>query len=253
MTAMPRLIPILQVQGTSQVKTTQFRKPRYVGSAINSMRIFSEIEADEVIVIDLTSDSVKRSKEHVAFLESLCNEALMPLAYGGGVASAPDAVSLARLGFEKIVLGTAVHLRPGVINDVADALGAQVVIAAVDVRRIRNDYEVFIRQGRHSSGVNVYRYLDRLAGEPVGEVFVTSVDREGLRVGLDEKLLSIAIQNTTVPVIVSGGACSERDFRLSIREGASALAIGELAVCLEKTEATLVHLPFENNTHPDRF
>lgn len=248
MTLMPRLIPILQIRGTSAVKTTQFAGARYIGNAVNSMRIYSELEADELIVLDLTESQTRFSARHMSFLESLCSEGFMPLSYGGRVSSVDRAVSLARIGFEKVVLGTAAVEHPRLVSQTASVLGAQAVVLAVDVVADGSGHRVVIDGGSRQTSLSLAERLSEVPADEVGEVLVTSVDREGLKVGLDQRAVHSAVSLTQVPVVVSGGAKSLEDCAIALRMGASAVAIGEIAVSLGGADSTLVHLPpgFDN-------
>jgi cyclase len=243
MTLMPRLIPILQICGTSAVKTTTFADARYVGSAINSLRIFSELEADELFVIDLSDEETRFSGHHLSFLESLCSEGFMPLAYGGRVSGVEQAVKLARIGFEKIVLGTAAFHNPSVVSDIARVLGAQAVVLAVDVAEDNSGHRVLVEGGSRETGMSLKARLKEVSSRDVGEVLVTSINREGTRDGLDLEAARSAVAHTHVPVIVSGGARSLENCITALELGASAVALGETVVALGHRNGTLVHLP----------
>jgi cyclase len=242
-TVLPRLIPILQICGSSAVKTTAFRNQRYVGSAINSMRLFSELEVDELIVIDLTKESDKCLPSHRHFLEQLSSEASMPLAYGGSVSGVSQAVLLARMGFEKVVVGRAGLRDPSLMRDMAEVLGSQALVAAVDATVRAGVFRVWDNDKKVATDSLVEDRLESLLREPIGEVLLTLVEREGTRAGLDPALIQQGVSRTQVPLVVSGGASSMADCQRAVVLGASAVAIGELTVRPGLESGTLVHLP----------
>ncbi len=243
MTVMPRLMPILQIQDSSAVKTTGFGGARYIGSALNSIRMFSEIEVDELVVIDLSDPNHRQSIQHMQFLEEFCSEGFMPLSYGGRVSSVEEAVRLARLGFEKVIVGTASFMNSTLMRSIADQLGGQAVVASIDVRRSSADYAVFSHSGTRLVPLTLEQRLEELATQTVGEILLTSIDREGRRVGIDLALVQAAVGLTEVPLVIAGGTATISDCVSALQAGASAVAIGDTAVCLDGPTGTLVHLP----------
>lgn len=242
MTIRPRVIPILQISGNSAVKTTRFRRPRYVGSAINSMRIFSELEVDELVVIDLTPDAIKQSTSHFEFLSDLAAEASMPLAYGGNLRSREAVKHLVRIGFEKAILGTHTFVNPNLFGDVAEMFGSQAVVAAVDVVAGGEGYIVRSRRGAQGRSMTLEERLSFLLAAPIGEVLVTRVDLEGTQQGVDTNLVSVTVENTRVPVIINGGVASAKEAVQVFALGASAVAVGAAFVSLGGSDGTLVHV-----------
>ncbi len=240
---MPRLIPILQIQDSSAVKTTGFGGARYIGSALNSIRMFSEIEVDELVVIDLSDPNHRQSIQHMQFLEEFCSEGFMPLSYGGRVSSVEEAVRLARLGFEKVIVGTSSYLNTALMRSIADQLGAQAVVAAVDVRLYSTDYRIFSHSGTQLVPFTLEQRMAELATQPIGEILLTNIDREGRRVGIDLELVQKVADLTEVPLVIAGGTATISDCVSALQAGASAVAIGDTAVRLDGPTGTLVHLP----------
>src|SRR5690349_13111449 len=110
-----RVLPVLLLQQGGLVKTTKFKQPVYIGDPINAVRIFNDKEADELIILDI--DAGKTGKEpDYDLLERIAGEAFMPLAYGGAVQTREQVKKLLRMGFEKIILNTALHTRPGILK-----------------------------------------------------------------------------------------------------------------------------------------
>ena len=243
MTLMPRLIPVLQIIGSSAVKTTQFQHPRYIGSALNTLRIFSDLQADELIVIDLSDVDTRASKEHRQFLETLACQAEMPVTYGGRIENVKTSLNAVRLGFEKVIVGRAYYSRAGIAEDIASFLGRQAVVRAIDVLEKHNGYEVLTGTGRLKLSLCEEDLGLTSGDEAHGELLVTSVAREGMRCGIDEALVRAFAQRSSTPLVVNGGVSSIEEAIQAVRLGASGVAIGDLSINLEHRNAVLVHLP----------
>ena len=138
-----RIIPCLLIQNENLVKTTRFKNPRYIGDIINTVRIFNELEVDELILLDIiaTTSSLKPNFE---LLEDLANECFMPLAYGGGINNVKDAKRIIELGFEKIVVNSSNFIDEYLISSIASELGSQSVVGAIDVKKdFFGNYKVY--------------------------------------------------------------------------------------------------------------
>jgi cyclase len=247
-TVRPRVIPVLLLEDRYLVKTMGFKKPKYIGDPINSVKIFNEKQADELMILD-----IRASQRHVgidfSFIEEMAGEAFMPIAYGGGIASFADAERLFRLGVEKIVLNTALVTRPGLVTEIADAYGAQAVVASIDVDRSRlGRQRVVVNQaGRRTAPQLVPEEWARaLAADGAGEILLTSVPKEGSRSGYDLELISSVCHAVPVPVIAHGGAGSLADLGAAVRAGASAVAAGSLFVQHGQERAVLITYPADD-------
>ena len=119
----PRIIPCLLLSEGRLVKTTRFSEPRYVGDPINAVRIFNEKQVDELVVLDIGA-SANASGPAYSAIEEIVTEAFMPVAYGGGINSVDEANRIIQLGVEKVVVNSAAVERPGLVNEIADRLGA---------------------------------------------------------------------------------------------------------------------------------
>jgi len=243
MTLMPRLIPVLQIIGSSAVKTTQFQHPRYIGSALNTLRVFSDQEADEVVVIDLSDGETKASQKHWDFLEMLAGQAGMPVSYGGRIADMKTSRALVRLGFEKVVLGRACYSRPNLADEVAAFLGRQAVVRAIDVLETGNEYKIATDSQKLDLRLDDLNFELICGDEAYGELLVTSVTREGMRCGLDHALVRWFAHRVSTPLLVNGGLRSVEDAIQAVSAGASGVAAGDLSVNLQHGRAVLAHLP----------
>lgn len=239
----PRVIPALLVQSRSLVKTVQFDKFAYIGDPCNTMRIFNELEVDELMVLDISATTSGTGPDF-ELLQDIADECFMPLSYGGGVRSVEDAKRILASGFEKIVLNSAAVECEGLIQDLAAHFGSQSVVVSIDVRRNRGDYRCFIRSGTKEIGDGPVDLARKLASWGAGEILLTSIDREGTWTGFDFDLVQSVASQVEVPVVAHGGCGVVADLVRVVHEsGASAAAVGSMFVYQSKGFGVLVNFP----------
>lgn len=239
-----RLIPCLQVRCGSLVKTRRFSSFSYIGDPANTCRIFNECEVDELAVVDILA-TVSGDGPNFDLLRDIADECFMPVAYGGGLRTMADVERVLRIGLEKVIIGSAAYTDPEFVTQVAQAFGSQCLVAAIDVARTwRNDWQCRARSGTQPTGQDPVGWARRVEELGVGEILLTSTDREGTWLGLDHSLISSVAGSVTVPVIAHGGANSKDDVVKAVREsGASAVALGNLVVYQKKDMGVLVNFP----------
>ena len=241
-----RVIPTLLLRNESLVKTKQFSKYVYVGDPANTVRIFNELEVDELIFLDITATVEKRSP-NLKVLSEIAEECFMPLAYGGGIKSLDDAKAVFDIGFEKISLNSEIMHNPNLISEIAKHYGSQAVITSIDVKKSFFGKN-FVRCVRSKSKINFTpvewaKELERLGA---GEILLTSVDREGTWEGFDLDLVKQVADAVDIPVIAHGGAGSITHINDVVNKAnASAVALGSMIVFQKKGMGVLVNFPKE--------
>ncbi len=201
-----RVIPCLLIRGNGLVKTRRFKDPVYVGDPVNAMRIFSEKEVDEIVVLDIDASREGREPNYELIAE-MAGEAFMPVAYGGGIRTLDQVRRLIRSGIEKVVINTAATESTEIIRKVADVFGSQAVVGAVDVKKaLFGGYRVVAKSATTEGRDNLDKHIQNLISAGVGEIFVNSVDRDGMMNGYDLVLVRDISQKVNVPVVVCGGA-----------------------------------------------
>lgn len=240
-----RLIPCLQLDDASLVKTTRFGRFGYIGDPANTCRIFNECEVDELAIVDIRA-TVEGRAPNLAVLAEVVDECFMPVAYGGGITSVAMAERLLAVGIEKLIVGSAAHARPELLGEIAAAFGTQCVIAAIDVRR---DWfgrqRCYARSGRSRTGRDPVAWAREVADRGAGEILLTGVDREGTWQGFDLDLVRDVAGAVSVPVIAHGGAGSHADVARAVAAGASAVALGNMVVYQKRDMGVLVNFPTE--------
>lgn len=242
--AIPRIIPSLLLRGNGFVKTRRFKDAVYLGDCFNTVRLFNEKEADELMILDIEATAAGRPPRF-EFLRDLAGECFMPVAYGGGVRSLEDMQKLFAAGFEKVSVNTQGWNDPELIRTAAREFGAQSVIASIDVRRtLFGRFEVYVEGGRRGTGQDPVAAARRAADLGAGELLLNSIDRDGTMQGYDLDLIRRVADAVEIPVIACGGAGSLSDFRQAIQEGhASAVAAGSYFVFTGKHRAVLITYP----------
>ena len=238
-----RIIPALLLRNESLVKTKKFGKFIYVGDPANTVRIFNELEVDELLFLDITASLEKRSP-NLKVLSEIADECFMPLGYGGGITSLEDAKSVFDIGFEKIAINTATE-KLSLISELANQYGSQAVMASIDVKK-----SLFGRQtvrtlgGRRDSHRDPVEWAKELEQQGAGEILLTSIDREGTWNGFDLGLVKRVTDAVSIPVIAHGGAGTVQHISQVAKEAnASAVALGSMVVFQKKGMGVLVNFP----------
>jgi cyclase len=239
-----RIIPCLLLRGTGFVKTRRFKDPVYLGDCFNTVRLFNEKEADELLIVDIDATPAGRPPDF-GLLNELAGECFMPAAYGGGIQTMEDMRLLFKAGYEKVSLNTAAMRNPELIRTAAREFGSQSVIVAIDFRRkFSGRCEVFINGGRDGTGSDPVSVAKRAADLGAGEIFLNSIDRDGTMEGYDLETMRRVADAVSVPLVACGGAGSLRHFHDAIHlGGASAAAAGSFFVFVGKQRGVLITYP----------
>lgn len=237
-----RLIPVLLLSNGRLVKTKKYKNPRYIGDPSNTVRIFNELEADEIIILDISATSSGRGPDFNR-LKDIADEAFMPLAYGGGITSFSDAQRIFNIGFEKVVLNSAALQNPILISEIAGVYGSQAVMVSMDVRQVRFlGVRVMDKRGRVRSKMCPSEWGIEAVKHGAGELLITSVDREGMWSGLDIATISSVTQAVEVPVIAHGGIGNLDHVIEGLEQGgAHSIAIGSAVVFQKQGHGVLVN------------
>jgi imidazole glycerol-phosphate synthase subunit HisF len=238
----PRVIPVLLLDDDQFVKTTRFTNPTYLGDPVNVINLFNRFEVDEIALLDIRA-TVRRTSPSMDLIRELASECWVPLTYGGGITTVDQVGEILSAGVEKVVFGAAMVDRPEVVEAAAAKYGSQAVVAAVDVRGREGEWSVAIESGSRVVGQDPVAYARRAQSLGVGEVLLTSIDREGAMRGFDLALVRVVASAVTVPVVAHGGARSREDLAEPIRHGASAVAAGSIFVFQGVERGVLINFP----------
>lgn len=239
-----RVMPCLLLRNEGLVKTVKFNKYTYVGDPINAVRIYNDMEVDELVFVDILASSEGREPPY-KLIEEIAGECFMPLSYGGGVRSVDQMRRLFSIGVEKVLVNTAAYENPDLLGEGASLFGCQAIVASIDARRgLFGKYEVVVGDGRKRTGLDPVEYAKEMERRGAGEILITAMERDGTWEGYDLELTRRVADAVGIPVIASGGAGSVEDIGKVVKEGhASAAALGSMAVFQAKGLGVLIKFP----------
>lgn len=240
-----RIIPVLLIKGSSLVKTIKFKKYSYIGDPCNTVRIFNELEVDEISILDIDA-SVKKKDPQYDLIEEIASEAFMPLSYGGGVDSLEKAKKILQLGIEKIIINSAALENPDLISQVANFCGSQAVVVSVDVKKslFRRKYNIYSHSGKRKSNIDLFKWAKRCEELGAGEIMLNNIDRDGTWMGYETDLYKLMQENLNIPLIACGGAKDIFDVSDLIKKSkCSAAGVGSMVVFQKKDKGVLVNFP----------
>lgn len=239
-----RIIPALLLRNESLVKTIRFGEFTYVGDPCNTVRIFNELEVDELLFLDITATTENRAP-NFKVLTDIANECFMPLGYGGGLRVFKQAKAIFEIGFEKVAINSFALEKPEFISQLSEHFGNQAVIASIDVKKdLWGRYRVQSHGGKKNTGRDPVEWAQELETRGAGEILLTSMDREGTWQGFDLELVKSVTDAVSVPVIAHGGAGNMQHIGDVVKNsGASAVALGSMVVFQKKNMGVLVNFP----------
>lgn len=241
--SLPRIIPCLLLKSEGLVKTQKFKNPSYIGDPINAVRIFNELEVDELIILDIEASKLNRAP-NFKYLSSVISEAFMPVGVGGGITSLEHASRLINLGIEKVVLNTSAINSLKLIEEISSKFGSQSVVLSVDIKKnILGNYKIFNHSNESTLNLDLDVFIKNAVNAGIGELFLTFVDHDGLGIGYNYNLIQKVSNICEVPLVVSGGAGHIDDFKKAVKSGASACAAGSMFVYKGKHRAVMINYP----------
>src|SRR5262245_40046430 len=206
-----RIIPCLDVTAGRVVKGVNFVGLRDAGDPVEIARRYDEQGADELTFLDITASSDGRDLI-VAVVEAVAAQVFIPLTVGGGVRAVEDVRRLLNAGADKVSINTAAVERPGLVAEAAARYGSQCIVVAIDARRAPGAgaprWEVYTHGGRRASGRDALEWGGEMERAGAGEILLTSMDRDGTRLGFDLELTRAFSEALSIPVIASGGVGS---------------------------------------------
>jgi imidazole glycerol-phosphate synthase subunit HisF len=201
-----RVIPCLDVDAGRVVKGVNFVGLRDAGDPVELAARYDAEGADELVFLDITASSDGRDTM-VEVARRTAEEVFIPFTIGGGVRSVEDARRLLRVGADKVSINSAAVDRPSLVAELATEFGAQCVVVAIDARRQvdGSGHEVFVHGGRTGTGRLAVEWAQEVVARGAGEILLTSMDRDGTKIGFDLELTRAISDAVGVPVIASGG------------------------------------------------
>lgn len=224
-----RIIARLDIKGQNLIKGIHFEGLRVVGDPNERAFGYYQQGIDELFYQDLVA-SLYRRNNLAEIVRRTSENIFIPLTVAGGIRSVDDARELLRAGADKVAINTAAIQRPELIREVAEEFGSQCMVLSVEAKKVsENNWEPYTDMGREPSGKDLVEWVLEAQELGVGEILLTSIDRDGTRKGFDLELVSAVSEIAKVPLIASGGLGSPEDFSKAVSEaGADAIAVGEV-------------------------
>ncbi|MGH1505821.1 MAG: imidazole glycerol phosphate synthase subunit HisF [Acidimicrobiales bacterium] len=260
-----RVIPCLDVDKGRVVKGVNFVDLRDAGDPVELAAAYDVQGADELVFLDITASSDDRETT-VHMAEAVAEQVFIPFTIGGGIRSVEDARRLLRAGADKVSINSAAVQRPELVAEISAEFGAQCCVVAIDGRRsgesetslgsLPSGFEVYVKGGREPTGLDAVEWAERVVALGAGEILLTSMDRDGTRVGFDVEMTRAIADAVNVPVIASGGVGGVEHLAPGVVEGgadavlaASIFHFGEATIAQAKaalTDAGLTTRPVDS-------
>ena len=206
-----RIIPCLDIKDGRVVKGVQFLALKDAGNPVALASFYSKNGADELVFLDISA-TLEGRKTLVDLVTRLSKEINIPFTVGGGIQSVEDAQLLLQSGADKVSLNSAAVANPKLITQIAEAFGSQSVVVAIDIKKVENDWYVFIKGGTESTGILAIDWAQKAEALGAGELLITSMNNDGAKDGFALEITNAIGQAVSIPVIASGGAGSANDF-----------------------------------------
>ncbi len=200
-----RIIPCLDVDRGRVVKGVRFVDLVDAGDPVEQARLYDQAGADELCFLDITASHENRDTIYEV-VRRTAEQCFMPLTVGGGVRTLDDIRRLLLAGADKVSINTAAVRNPDFVREAAEKFGSQCIVVSVDAKAVgSNRFEIFTHGGRSPTGIDAVAWSKRMCAYGAGEILLTSMDRDGTRLGFDIPLTRTIADSVPVPVIASGG------------------------------------------------
>lgn len=254
-----RVIPCLDVKDGRVVKGVQFVNLVDAGDPVEAAIAYDAAGADELCFLDITASHEDRGIL-LDVVRRTAEACFMPLTVGGGVRTVEDIRALLLAGADKVSIMTAAVQDRDFVRRAAEKFGTQCIVVAVDAKKVSAEgepdrWEVFTHGGRRATGLDACAYAREVAELGAGEILLTSMDRDGTKIGYDIALTRAIADSVSVPVIASGGVGTLEHLVDGIKEGhasavlaASIFHFGEFTIGEAKARMRDAGLPMRIET-----
>ena len=234
-----RIIPCLDVDNGRVVKGVNFLSLRDAGDPVEVAKRYNDEGADEITFLDITASSDNRDTIlHV--IERVASQVFIPLTVGGGVRAVADVRRLLNAGADKASINTAAVTNPDLVNEASSFFGSQAIVVAIDAKAVNADnsrWEVFTHGGRKETGLDAVEWARNMQARGAGEILLTSMDRDGTKIGFNLPLTRAISEAVDIPVIASGGVGNVQHLVEGVKQGkadavmaASIFHFGEVSI-----------------------
>lgn len=206
-----RIIPCLDVKDGRVVKGVNFVDLRDAGDPVEQAIVYDREGADELVFLDITASHERRNTT-LDMVRQVADNIFIPFCVGGGIRTLEDIRATLLAGADKVSINSAAIRDPQLINDGAWAFGSQCIVVAIDPKWQNGKWDVHINGGRVPTGKDAIAWAQEVEERGAGEILLTSMDRDGTKVGYNIELTEAIADAVSIPVIASGGAGSSKHF-----------------------------------------
>lgn len=223
-----RVIARLDINNDYVVKGKYLEGLRKVGTPKNLSEKYYENSVDEIVYIDAVASLYDRNALSEIIKEA-CKSVFIPITVGGGIRTVEDIQVLLNAGADKVAINSIATRNPLFIRSAVELFGSQAIVGSVVARRNRNRWEVFRDNAKHRTHIDAIEWAEKLESQGVGELMVTSIDKDGLMRGFDIELVQRISERVSIPVIACSGAGDEKDVLNICNEAdCDAVALGSM-------------------------
>jgi imidazole glycerol-phosphate synthase subunit HisF len=234
-----RIIPILLVDNNELIKTKSFKDPNYIGDLLNSVKIYNELQVDELCILD---KSAKFNGVNYEMISEFVNESFSPVSYGGGIKNIKQIEKILRLGVEKVILNS-VLMDYQFVKDAVSTYGSTTITACIDYRLESGKRMFYTENGIKQNSIEASELVKKISKLGVGEIIVQSIDRDGTYIGYDISFLEDLTKIVKNPIVIAGGCKNLKDIKSAFETGASGAACGSLFVYYTDLRGILINYP----------
>ena len=213
-----RIIPCLDVKDGRVVKGINFIDLVDAGDPVEQAKFYSENGADEVCFLDISA-SLEERDTMLDVLKKTAEEVFIPLTVGGGIKSIKNIKDSLMAGADKVSINSAAIKNPDIIKNASEHFGNQCIVVAIDVKKIGSSWMVHSHGGTINTNIEAFGWLEKTQNLGAGEILLTSMDRDGTKIGFDIELLSKASKILDIPLIASGGVGKIDHFYEGVEKG----------------------------------
>ena len=248
-----RIIPCLLLQNQGLVKGVKFKNHQYIGDPINTIRIFNDKGADELIFLNIDS-SLQKKDPDFQYIQKLADECFIPLCYGGGITEAEQILKILNIGVEKVAINSGYYSNDTLIEKAVRQNGSQSILGVIEYKKtIFGKTICTVYCGTRPIKKSPLSLAKELESRGVGELMLNCIDRDGKRNGYDLDLLKAVSSSVGIPVIASCGSHSLDDFIKAKEAGASAASAGSQFVYYGTNNAVLINYPITEDIRNNFF
>lgn len=240
----PRIIPVLLLKNNGLVKSIQFKNHKYIGDPINAVRIYNELEADEILFLDIEASKNGRSV-NVKLVKDIGEEANMPFGVGGGIKSLQQIEQLIHAGAEKVIICSEAINRPEFIKEASQEFGSSTIVVCMDVgKSFFGGLKLYSHSGNKAHAIDLESFAKKMEDLGAGELIIQSKDEDGKMTGYKNEVAIAIARNTTIPITILGGAGSMEDIKaLNKLHPFNGYAAGSMFVYQGKHRGVLINYP----------